>query len=70
MVVDDLVGSFPVGAQFALCRVFGGYRHFPQDQVPDLKMPRLDFGVVVLCHQVLITRDLLLYHRFNFIQKI
>ena len=31
---------------------------------------RFSLGVVVLCHQVLIMRDLLLSHHPNFIQKV
>ena len=50
MVVDDPVGSFIVRAQLTICGISNGRRHFPKNQVSDLKMTRLDFGVVVFCH--------------------
>ena len=50
MVVDDPVGSFTVRAQLTICGISNDRRHFPKNQVSDLKMTRLDFGVVVFCH--------------------
>ena len=70
MVVDDPVGSFPIWAQLALCEVSRGHCHFPKNQVSDLKMTRLDFGVVVFHHQVLITSDLLFCGHSDFVKKV
>ena len=70
MVVDDPVGSFPIWAQLALCKVSGGHLHFPKNQVSNLKMTRLDFGVVVFHYQVLITSDLLFCSHSDFVKKV
>ena len=70
MVVDDPIGSFTVRAQLTICEISNGRRHFPKNQVSDLKMTRLDFGVVVFHHQVLITSDLLFYGHSDFVKKV
>ena len=70
MATHDLVRSFLVGTQLALCGVFGSCRYFPQDEVLDLEMSGPNFCVVVLCHKILVTRDPLFSRHPNFIQKV
>ena len=68
--INDLVRSFPVGAQLALCMVFGSCYYLPQDEVFDFEASGSNFGVVVLSHKVLVACDPLFSHCCHFIQEV
>ena len=68
--INDLVRSFPIGAQLALCMVFGSCHYFPQDEVSDFEALGLNFGVVMLSHKVLVVCNPLFSHCPYFIQEV
>ena len=68
--INDLVRSFLVGAQLALCMVFSSCHYFPQDEVFDFEASGLNFGVVVLSHKVLVACNPLFSRRPHFIQEV
>lgn len=57
IAINDLVRFFSIGAQLALCGVFGSCHYLPQDKVFDLKALGPHSGVVVFCHKVLVVCD-------------
>ena len=53
-VMDDLVRSFPCGAEFSLGSVFGCWGDFERDEVPYVESSELHPSVVVLGHLLLV----------------
>ena len=70
IAVYDSVRSFPIGAQLAIYGIFDGCYYLSQDEAPNIKVPRLDLGVVMLGHEVLVMGHLLFNRRPDFIQQI
>ena len=51
----DSVRPFPIGAEISLGRILSYSHYLPQNKVSDLEVSVFEFGVVVLCHEVLVS---------------
>ena len=69
-VLDDLIGSFPCGAEFPLGRVFGCWGDFAQDKVPYVESSELHPLVAVLSHLLLVLRHLLRGFFSDLVQRV
>lgn len=63
IAVNNPVGSFPIGAQLALCSIFSSHCHIPQEKVSNTDVSRPNLSIVVSSHKVLVASHPLLNYR-------